>query len=1038
MGRLSDAWGVLTGKSAVMDATAFSRWIRTEFGTRKNVGAALQAYRESPRFRAVVQRIAESVALNQWEVYVTAENVSATHLRSGLAAVAHQAAPYRKMVRGLAKAGKFRPLVEVEPGHPLIALMRRPNQLRWGGTMEVMQANIDIVGHVYVWAKKGTGKYPVELVPISAAQVGSANSDGYQVTIGGESIVVPRKEMTVLYRPDPSAPFSIMANGLGMTLSDELDTDENAAKTAAARLRNRGVPDAIVTVDGADAAMIDRIEADMLAKYQGAEKRGKPHITNRKVDVQHIGEKMADLSLVELREFEARVMWTTFGVPPEILGLIENSNRATIDAAETIFARWVLWPRLMFLADWLQNDVAPMTDARDRILVVPCSPVPEDKEARDRVAKIAPWAPEINDWREWMGLDPKDDLVGLHWVPGTGKPATVERLWEMVEEDGAESPDAAGTDGADPESDPGDTSGDGEDGADDGEDGNSDGASEDAGNAGAGDKAAPHRKQDIDVQSRIDRVTDALQPERLTSSTSRLWEQELRAWMLRTARDVGATLSLDMINPLITPHLSAFGAERIPLIDGTTRQAIRDALVAGVQAGEGADALARRLRGVFSVARKRSVVIARTEVIRSSNWAATAAYRATGLVERREWLATPDGRTRDSHATMGGVIVPINAKFVLRTGRNAGAEADHPGGFGIAAEDVQCFSGDQVFESPSAVHKMFRRGYSGEFVRVTTEEGYQLSGTPNHPVLTARGWVALGSLNDSDHLIRGSVGQVGMPLGDHVDDGPSTFEQAFDLASVSGGAAAMRRCASGHQHFHGDGLEGEIDVVLLEGKLWNRVEASCLQSAEHPPLASPSSATRSLLGDSQTVSGDGGSLTPTDGIVGSLGELEPVLRAGLAHPEKHSLTPSADVSAASLQALPNGAPCDTEAFGNGLLAHAGLVDAADLLGIKFEAVPWSSGHRVVSVERVSFCGAVYNAETEKGWYICNGFIVHNCRCFQAPVVDELKRTDEERTKLWGEADSYATKWEAAAVLAFQRGFALQEMDVMAALAAEWG
>lgn len=735
MGRIANAWAALTGKTAAtMDADTFAQFLRSQSGPRKNASEALAAWSNSPRFRAVVQRVAESIALNPWEVYLTAPGVSASHLRAQLRAGKHDPIEYRRHLRRLTKGGAVRqapeiePLAEREPGHPFVQLMRHPNRiLRWHGSIEVIQQNMDIVGRCYVWIRERDSKgRPTEWLPLSSTQVSRATERGdVRIQFAGRTLAVPSEDVLTLYKPDPADPYTPSDTGLGMTLSDELDTDENAAKTASARLRNHGVPDAVVTVEGANATEAKAIEAHMLAKYQGVDKRGKPHITNKKVTVQQIAEKLADMSLVELRAFEARVMWTTFGVPPEILGLVESSNRATSEAAEEIFARWVLWPRLCFLADWLQNDMAPLTESSDRILVVPTSPVPEDREARDRLLKIAPWGVEINAAREWLGEQPDDRLEGLVWLPSNGKPATIEAVRKMAQEAAQSAPTApaAEPEDDDPEDPDDDPSGGGGGSDDEGSDDDAEQGAEDGGEAAPKSVFAPVSeqakaemerlginsklgasvpptvgeliirdalgltKEDLGVDQKVERVTAALKPERLTTSTRALWERELRAWMMRAARQAGADLSFDMLNPLIAPHLETFGGQRIVMINDTTRDAIKRALAEGVRAGEGAEALGRRVRDVFATAsRSRAVTIARTEVLRSSNWGATAAYRATGLVERREWLATPDGRTRDAHRLMDGQTVDIDAKFRAP----GGEEADHPGGFNVAALDVNC------------------------------------------------------------------------------------------------------------------------------------------------------------------------------------------------------------------------------------------------------------------------------------------------------------------------------------------------------------
>ena len=47
-----------------------------------------------------------------------------------------------------------------------------------------------------------------------------------------------------------------------------------------------------------------------------------------------------------MRKFLRDTIYQTYGIPPEVLGIIENSNRATADAAMYIYGILVLTPRL--------------------------------------------------------------------------------------------------------------------------------------------------------------------------------------------------------------------------------------------------------------------------------------------------------------------------------------------------------------------------------------------------------------------------------------------------------------------------------------------------------------------------------------------------------------------------------------------------------------------------------------------------------------------------------------------------------------------
>ena len=81
----------------------------------------------------------------------------------------------------------------------------------------------------------------------------------------------------------------------------------------------------------------------------------------------------------------------------------------------------------------------------------------------------------------------------------------------------------------------------------------------------------------------------------------------------------------------------------------------------------------------------RRELIARTETMRASNAGAQALYRNWG-VRRKEWLATEDNRTRDSHREANGQVVGIDEPFIV-----GGAEMMQPGDSNAPlSETVQC------------------------------------------------------------------------------------------------------------------------------------------------------------------------------------------------------------------------------------------------------------------------------------------------------------------------------------------------------------
>jgi hypothetical protein len=121
----------------------------------------------------------------------------------------------------------------------------------------------------------------------------------------------------------------------------------------------------------------------------------------------------------------------------------------------------------------------------------------------------------------------------------------------------------------------------------------------------------------------------------------------------------------------VNNYLDQDGAAKVVGIQATTQAAVQAQLIEGVAAGEGIEKLARRISGTnfADINRKRARVIARTEVIGASNRGQMAGARSLGVPLEKEWVATVDSVTRDTHAAADGQTVPLNEPFIVGTSR---------------------------------------------------------------------------------------------------------------------------------------------------------------------------------------------------------------------------------------------------------------------------------------------------------------------------------------------------------------------------------
>lgn len=940
---------------------------------RKGTRELLLAYRHLPRLHSVVHRIASDVAGVPLRLYRTPKvgrkaelAASVGVLRKSAGQSTGGAAYARKMLQDARKAGE---LVEVT-SHPFLDLYRTMNPaLRGAQSKKVTQIHLDLKGEGVWVLERGALSKPIQAWPVPphwVAETPSANRPFFRMSWAGWQKNIPEADVVWFRDPDPEHPYS-RGVGTGESLADELDVDEHAARRIKEFFVNGAMPASVIGIEDLADDGIIAFREKWLAKYQGGGKSNQVHFTNKKVSSTDLTHTFQEQQLVELRKHEADIIRQAFGVPPEILGDIENSNRATIDASYMLYALGVLCPRMDFLCDALE----PLLGEWDEGLILDyVSPVPEDREFKKNVMVALPANYRVNEHRALAGEPPIDGKEGeAFYAP----PAPSLSFGPPPQQLQGDPPWTKGL--------------------------------------------RPQRK-DLTIQE-LQQILEGLRPERLTDETGPLWEERVREWGDAALAELGLDASFNMRNPLVRDLLDAAG-KRITGVTDTTRQQLMSSLTDGVYAGEGIGELAKRVQGVFETASSsRARTIARTEVVGSSNQANLAAWRLSGVVEEKEWLAVRDGETRSEHAALDGQVVKLGAFFTVD-----GHSASCPGGFGRPELDINCFPGEVSAWSAAPTEHIFRHTYAGQLVEVATVRGQKLTGTPNHPVLTQRGWVPLGELNEADSLIHCTLAQVARAEGNNVQHVPSRLAEIFDLASING---TTKRVEAGRQEqFHGDGSNGDVDIVATDSQLQRRLVPLSLESIGENLLAASELGQRALTGDCLEGQFFLGSALLTTRNVGGLSESLPLGTTQAAHSQAVGLAAASNWDSGASQVANECRPGQAKATS----------DAESALPLLVRS------ERIAQTRRFDWTGHVFNLQTQAGWYIADGFVVHNCRCTALPRVSDVKAaggavrktmSEEEKTARWKKFDKALVPWEDAAEEALRRGFRAQEADILEAL-----
>lgn len=242
---------------------------------------------------------------------------------------------------------------------------------------------------------------------------------------------------------------------------------------------------------------------------------------------------------------------------------------------------------------------------------------------------------------------------------------------------------------------------------------------------------------------------------------------------------------------------------------------IQSAVMQGILQGEPPHKIAERLRGVAEMDYNASIRYARTMTTSAQNAGRYESFRRAeklGVHLTIEWQATPDGRTRHAHRLMHGQRTTVDEPFETPDGFTIYYPADCTGMSTAPQSEIwNCFVGETKVASDCEIIRSYKHEYQGNLVSVKSASGVEFTCTPNHPILTLRGWVPAASLNESDHLIITSVGNDGALTGNgnvyHVHSSMKALHDSFHEFGVTLNEPMA------NFNFHGDIPTSDVEVV---------------------------------------------------------------------------------------------------------------------------------------------------------------------------------------------------------------------------------
>lgn len=560
------------------------------------------------------------------------------------------------------------------------------------------------------WLKVRDGKKIIALLPIPKMWIIRTPTVGnhtFMVNPYGEtsgvSLTVDPKDFVWFKDINVADPYG-RGKGRAESVADEIEADEYASKYQKNFFFNDATPPYVVTGYTGNQQGADQIKKSLMQKIGGFLHAREPAVLTGNVDVKTVGIAPKELDMVESRKFLRDECLQHFQIPPEIMGIIENSNRATIDSSFYLFAKNVVKPELEWFERVINRQLCPDFDID--LCVKHDFEIAEDEELKLRVYQfgVQNGAITVEQYCEAFGINP--DVKDGHYILPMGTNRVPAGEVELPDIFGADD----NTDNASTDTSPTESTENVEGAQTEIPTGKSIFSYQRAKQIKYNDfqakcwnmfdtkatkrepdfitsvkKIAARQAKDISTllaeYGKENKPVENLIAEYFSKEVDIAVKRSLAgAWIkamndgkdnaksILNKKDFGAD---SMTNDTFNKWVERYGLLKATEINDTTKKdlikKLKLILAESIENGDSlkvrVDKLRKGAESVFAeLSESRAYLIARTETAGSVNLGQVATYKAYG-VQEKQWLATVDNRTRDTHLFMHEVRVPIDMAF---------------------------------------------------------------------------------------------------------------------------------------------------------------------------------------------------------------------------------------------------------------------------------------------------------------------------------------------------------------------------------------
>lgn len=352
-----------------------------------------------------------------------------------------------------------------------------------------------------------------------------------------------------------------------------------------------------------------------------------------------------------------------------------------------------------------------------------------------------------------------------------------------------------------------------------------------------------------------------------------------------------------------------------------------------------------------------------------------------------------------------------------------------------------CVLDGTLVSTVGGISKVYKRRYKGLLYRITTASGNTLTVTPNHPILTDKGFIRAHLLNVGDNVVSDDGLETLDIIGEGKDNRQALIQDVFRSFRKNPSMVSCTMPAAA-EDFHGDTVYNKVHIVTADRELRSKRNVSFFKDFVKKFFIR-------RFNPIDTKTHKGGFFPFFDRLFSAFTRFMRIFRkfinlffcvmshsfkllfVRISHRDIVAPEKSNNLCSGKAEPFCNASNTDSmivkfKNFINAKIigkvspsgADAGSVhDVADNV---FGNTELSSNifdrystqikiDRITDVDVIKKSCHVYNLETENGWYIANGIITHNCRCLIIPYFNIDNDTKASKN---GYVDSNVTfeKW----------------------------